>query len=313
MALSQPDPATGAAVSQRVEASAPAVSVIVPFLGANKARLGRLLSSLMTQRYDGIVQIILVDNNSDAVLAESDLPVRGTLLHEPEPGSYVARNAGLALANGEVVAFTDSDCVASPDWLTAGVRALLADPVVGVVGGGVEALTRAPGAPTLTERYDAFFHMRQAHYVAHMGFAATANLFVRRDLVRQLGGFDTRFRSGGDREFCRRVREAGHALRYAPDALVRHDARQLGGLLLKSRRLAGQEWSRATASGAGLRRAVRSDLRIWSLRVRRLLDAREPITMTDRFAFGALSVVLETVRVAELVRIRVTGASPERR
>lgn len=289
----------------------PSVSVIVPFYGDDLLRLQRLLDSLGNQDYAGPVELIVVDNNECArvpAIARS-----GRLLHEPEPGSYVARNAALRAATGEIVAFTDSDCVCTPQWLSRGVAALLRDPAVGVVGGGVLPLTADPSGPSLAERYDAFFHMRQAHYVTHMGFAATANCLARRALFDEVGHFDTRFRSGGDRAWCGKVLEAGYRLAYCADAAVLHDARGLDGLVLKSRRLAGQEWSRARNGGGGLRAALRSELKIYSMRIRRLVDPREPATLPDRVAFGAISVLLQSVRVAELVRIRVTGASPERR
>ena len=289
----------------------PSVSVIVPFYGHELRRLERLLESLAGQDYPGPVQLIVVDNNETPRVPAS--LVSGQLLHEPEPGSYVARNAALRLATGDIVAFTDSDCVCTPQWLSRGVAALLRDPSVAVVGGGVLPLTADSRGPSLTERYDAFFHMRQAHYVAKMGFAATANCMARRTLFDRVGSFDTRFRSGGDRDWCGRVLAAGYALAYCEEAAVLHDARRLDGLVLKSRRLAGQEWSRARTMGGGLRAALRSDLRIYGLRVRRLLNAAERATVQDRLAFGAISLLLQTIRVAELVRIRVTGGNPERR
>lgn len=289
----------------------PPVSVIVPFYGRELQRLQRLLDSLGRQDYPGPVELIVVDNNEQPLVPAT--AVSGRLLHEPEPGSYVARNTALREATGEIVAFTDSDCVCTPQWLSRGVAELLRDPAVGVVGGGVLPLTSGSGGPSLTERYDAFFHMRQAHYVTSMGFAATANCLARRSLFDQVGHFDTRFRSGGDRAWCGKVLEAGYRLAYCAEAAVLHDARQLDGLVLKSRRLAGQEWSRARTAGGGLRTALRSDLRIYAMRLRRLVDTGEPASLSDRVAFGTLSLLLQTVRVAELVRIRVTGGSPERR
>lgn len=289
----------------------PPVTVIVPFYGVELLRLQRLLDSLARQDYPGAVELVVVDNNEEPQIKAT--AVHGRLLHEPGPGSYVARNAGLKVATGAVIAFTDSDCVCTPQWLSRGVAELLSDPAIGVVGGGVEPLAAGSNGPSLTERYDAFFHMRQAHYVTNMGFAATANCFVRRALFDKLGPFDTRFRSGGDKAWCGTVLAAGYSVAYCPEAAVLHDARQLDGLVVKSRRLAGQEWSRARAAGGGLRSALRSDLEIYSMRVRRLVDTREPATLPDRVAFGALSLMLETVRVVELLRIRVTGGSPERR
>lgn len=289
----------------------PSVSIIVPFYGAELPRLGRLLDSLVRQDYSGPVELIVVDNNESPRLSPGG--INGRLLHEPGPGSYVARNTGLAVATGDVVAFTDSDCVCTPQWLALGVRSLLRSPNIGVVGGGIQALTANASDPSLTERYDSFFHMRQAHYVTSMGFAATANCFARRELFNEIGLFDTRFRSGGDRDWCGRVRQAGYDLVYCAEAAVHHDARRLDGLVLKSRRLAGQEWSRAKAAGGGLPAALRSDLRIYSMRVRRLIDRQESASVPDRVAFGAISLILEIVRIAELLRLRVTGASPERR
>lgn len=289
----------------------PPVSVIVPFYGDELPRLQRLLDSLAQQDYPGPVELIVVDNNEQVRVPAT--AVNGRLLHEPEPGSYVARNAALKAATGEIVAFTDSDCVCTPQWLSRGVTALLRDPGVGVVGGGVLPLTAGRSGPSLTERYDAFFHMRQAHYVTNMGFAATANCLARRTLFDEVGHFDTRFRSGGDRAWCGKVLDAGYRLAFCAEAAVLHDARRLDGLVLKSRRLAGQEWSRARTAGGGLRTALRSELKIYSMRIRRLVDTREPVTLPDRVAFGAISLLLQSVRLAELVRIRTTGGSPERR
>lgn len=288
-----------------------AVTVIVPFYGDELPRLRRLLASLARQDYPGPVELIVVDNNERPGVPAG--VVDGRVLHEPEPGSYVARNAALKVAGGDVIAFTDSDCVCTPGWLSRGVAALLADPAIGAVGGGVLPLTADPAGPSLTERYDAFFHMRQAFYVASMGFAATANCLTRRDVLDRVGHFDTRWRSGGDRVWCGKVVAAGYRLAYCAEAAVLHDARRLDGLVLKSRRLAGQEWSRARTSGGGLRTALRSDFRIYGKRVRRLLDPAEDAPLPDRLAFGGISLLLQAVRVAELVRIRTTGGHPERR
>lgn len=293
-------------------AGAPPVSVVVPFYGDGLAALDRLLGSLARQDYAGEAEVIVVDNNPARRLpaTRDDAPLR--ILHEPAPGSYAARNAALAVARGRVLAFTDADCECAPDWLSRGVAAL-ADPAVGVVGGAIVARPARPDDPRLAERYDGFFHMRQAHYVAAMGFAATANCFTRHELFARLGPFDARLLSGGDREWCRRATAAGHRLAYAADAVVHHAARALPGLVTKARRLAGQEWSDAQAARTGIAGAMRAELRYFRGRVRRLLDRDEPLDGLDRAAFLGLATVVQAVRVAEVVKLSLVRASPERR
>lgn len=295
-----------------MSAGAPPVSVVVPFYGDGVAVLDRLLGSLARQDYPGEAEVIVVDNNPARRLPATRPGAALRILHEPAPGSYAARNAALAVARGGVLAFTDADCECAPDWLSRGVAAL-ADPAVGVVGGAIVPRPARPAAPRLAERYDGFFHMRQAHYVAVMGFAATANCFARRELFERLGPFDARLLSGGDREWCRRATAAGHRLAYAADAVVHHAARALPALLTKARRLAGQEWSDARAARTGAVGAVRAELRYFRGRVWRLLDRDERLGGLDRVAFLGLVTALQAVRLAELARLSLTQAAPERR
>lgn len=291
----------------------PAVSVIVPFYGAASGQLAPLLASLQAQDYAGPVELIVVDNNDQPVLGPELLPPNGRLLHEPTPGSYAARNAGAAIAAGEVLAFTDADCVCAREWLRSGVATLLTRPLPGAVGGAVLSVAQNPARASLAERYDAFFHMRQAHYIETLGFAATANCLLRRSVFLQLGGFDLRYRSGGDRDFGARLAATGLRLAYAPEAVVLHEARRLGGLILKARRLAGQEWIRAGIGGGGLGTAIRADLGHYRLRLGRLADPGESLRWSERLGFAVLCSLLEVVRLAELARLAFTGGPVERR
>lgn len=146
-----------------------------------------------------------------------------TSLTLPEnQGSYAARNAAIdSLPEDiEIVAFTDSDCIPSPHWIAEHVQALES---ADMSGGGIDVTLRRNPRPA--EFVDRFRHLLQEHYVRGEGYAATANLAVRRDVLDTLR-FNPQLRSGGDNDFGRRAREAGFSLVYSPQALVEHPARQ---------------------------------------------------------------------------------------
>src|SRR5207244_7067980 len=94
----------------------PKVSVVVA--SYNGARtLKTCLESLSQLNYSDY-EIILVDDGSTdntSEVAKHYPAVR--YIHQPNQGLSVARNTGIAAASGEIVAFTDSDCRADPDWL----------------------------------------------------------------------------------------------------------------------------------------------------------------------------------------------------
>ena len=168
-------------------------------------------------------EVVVVDNGSQdgtADLARGH-PAVSAVVHEPQPGSYAARNAGIAVASAEVLAFTDADCVPDPGWLAAGLAAVAAG--ADLVGGEVVSLPS--DRPTTWERYDRATYLRQSRHVAAESFAATANLFVRRAVIEAVGPFDAGLRSSGDLELCRRAVAAGFTIVHAGDAVVRHRPR----------------------------------------------------------------------------------------
>lgn len=196
-------------------------------------------------------EIIVVDNGSSDETPEVARSFPNvTVLVEPTPGSYAARNAGLAVATGHYVAFTDSDCVPDPWWLEAALAAAEAGPP-GLVAGRVAF--EAPGAAPMSacEAFERAFGFDQEKNVRN-GVAATANWLVERELVARLGGFRADLKSGGDFELARRIGAAGHPIRYAADAVVYHPARvTFSELSAKARRVTG-----GVIAARGGRRAV---------------------------------------------------------
>lgn len=253
-------------------AALPSVSVIVPVYNGAAALAG-CLDSLARQTYPAArTEVLVVDNGSTediAAVVGRHLP-SATLLHEPVPGSYAARNRGLQHATGEVLAFTDADCLPQPAWLAAGVAALRDRPAAGLVVGPVEIFPQDGQRPTGAELYDMEHGIRQIDYLEKQHCGATANLFTRRAVVERVGPFNAALKSGGDIEWGQRVWAAGFPQVYCPEALVLHPARRtLGTLTSKARRIVG---------GRIDRRALQSDaksrVRRWASLVVPPLDQR---------------------------------------
>jgi len=219
----------------------PFVSVIVPVLN-DARRLDGCLAALERQTYPpDRYEVRVVDNGSTDGSGDVVARFPHTLLaHEREAGSYAARNRGIALARGDVLCFTDADCIPADDWLAAGTRAVEQTSGRGVVGGRVELFYRTPGQPTACELYETVFDFDQERFVTAGRFAMTANLFTTAAVIRHVGRFDARLKSAGDREWGNRAHAAGHPLSFASHVLVRHPARLLFHEILAKRvRVAG--------------------------------------------------------------------------
>jgi len=154
------------------------VSVIIAARNA-ATTLGATLDGLAAQDVDEPFEVIVVDDGSTdatAALAErAGLEV--TVVRERGVGPGPARNAGVAAATGELIAFTDADCVPVAGWLRAGLACLeRADLVQGAVHADPAA---APGP------FD-----RTLWVTRETGLYECASLFVRRDAFERAGGFE---------------------------------------------------------------------------------------------------------------------------
>ena len=140
-------------------------------------------------------------------------------------GSYSARNKGIQVSKGEILAFTDSDCIPDPNWLEKGVFHLTTNTECGMVGGNIEVVCKDPSRPTTIELFQCITGFPQKKFLVRYHGCATANLFAKRKIFNNVGLFDSRLKSFGDIEWGQRVYRAGYKQVYADDALVYHPCR----------------------------------------------------------------------------------------
>lgn len=227
-------------ITPHVPPEAPQLSVILSTYNRGEL-LNDALRSVLAQN-DAITppfELIVVDNNStDSTreiverLAAEDERVRYTF--EPQQGLSYARNAGLLEARAPLIAFTDDDVRAQPDWVAAIVRAFGEHPEADVVGGRVlplwpavppEWLTRDHWAPlALVDYGDTLVAVTTENPICLVG----ANLAVRRSVFHVVGVFATdlqRVKDGigslEDHEFLLRLLRIGRKGVYDPRIMVR--------------------------------------------------------------------------------------------
>jgi GT2 family glycosyltransferase len=208
----------------------PRVSVVVCTYNGGRT-LGQCLRSLANLKYPSF-EVIVVDDGSTDNTGEvlSRFPaVRA--IRQANRGLSHARNVGLHAATGAIVAYTDSDCYADPDWLTHLVDQLARTSAAAVGGpnltpedGWLAACVAAsPGQPTHILESD-----QEAEHIPG------CNMAFRRDDLLAIGGFDEQFRKAGDDvDVCWRFQHTGRWITFAPGAFVWHHRRQSPRTYLK--------------------------------------------------------------------------------
>ena len=203
----------------------PTVSIIIPAHGRPTATRACVESLLALDYPAEQLEMIIIDDASEPPLAPAleNLPVR-LLRQERNIGQSAARNLAASLARGDLLAFIDNDCLATPDWLRV-LTPYLADPAMGIVGGRVIA-------PSATGGVSAFEAVRSpldmGPVAGEVGpnqvvsYLPTCNLIVRRELLLAQGGFDVAMRLGEDVDFIWRTLETGMRACYVPDGQIVH-------------------------------------------------------------------------------------------
>ena len=289
------------------------VSIVLPFY-ANIKSLEKCLRALSVQKFRSPLayEVLVVDNSQrghDAKLVPAlgrALPLK--VFHEARPGSYAARNRALREARGEFLLFTDADCVPTATWIEECVTQLerYVDSEGVYLAGRVKFIK--PTHPTsLAARYDQYFHLKQKYFASVLGFAATANMAIRKTHFDRVGAFDESFLSGGDQDWGRRAALAGLTVRFSPRVVVRHPCvGSLRELVQKERRMAAGHL-RLARKWPAFKALPNKGLRTRFPRPRMMLSSSKPLAMLQ---FQMLHWSLRAVRFLETIRCRLGAQGP---
>ncbi len=198
------------------------VSVIVPAFNA-AGTLDDCLAALLAQSVArSSYEIIVVDDGS--LDATADVAARYCdegvqLVRQPNQGAASARNMGVAHAGGDLLLFTDSDCVPQPDWIERMVAAFADPETVGAKGTYLTGQRRLVARFVQIEYEDRYDRMRNQERI---DFIDTYSAGYRRDIFQQNGGFNVAVRFVEDQEFSFRLAEKGYKLVFVPEARVSH-------------------------------------------------------------------------------------------
>ncbi len=224
----------------------PHASIVIP--AYNRAgELERCLRSLFMLDYPAhCLEIIVVDDASTDETPSmlrcmaQEAAARGLemcmVCHKQRQGVGVSRNTGAGAARHDLIAYLDSDCVASPGWLRELVPAFQ-DERVAAVGGMIRAYDRKSLLGRYEDMRSSLFMGMQPQQVRLEGpltYLPTANMLLRRAAWQQLSGFAP-LTQGEDVDFCRRLLMSGASMLYLPQGIVYHDYRTTLGAFLRIR------------------------------------------------------------------------------
>ena len=212
----------------------PKVSVVICVYNGDRT-LDACLASLERLNYPNYEVIVVNDGSTDRSkqIAESYDYIR--LIHQENKGLSEARNAGIRVSQGEIIAYTDADCMTDPDWLTYLVARFQSSDF-GAVGGPnfsppddsfvASCVAVSPGAPS---------HVLLDDEVAE--HIPGCNMAFRREALEAIAGFDPIFRAAGDDvDLCWRLQNKGYKIGFSPAAVVWHFRRNTIRDYLKQQR-----------------------------------------------------------------------------
>ncbi len=206
------------------------VSVIIPTKNEAKV-LGACLTSLANQRTQVPYEILIIDTNSTDETTAIAKKFNVRIIKEPKPGRNLAHHTGAKNAHGDILCFTEADCVLPPTWIHQFIKAYETYPETDAFVGRYKyhqstwLLTHA--SKTLMPVFDTMFRILHGHYA----FRAS-NFAIRFASLQKAGGFNLHAKEFDDVELSMRVAKHG-VIRYLPKLIIQTGDRRVKGRLPK--------------------------------------------------------------------------------
>jgi glycosyltransferase involved in cell wall biosynthesis len=209
-----------------MSAPGPLISVIIPSCGRIES-LKKCAAGLAGQTFDrSQFEVIIVNDGSSAnfsPVVDAATKIDLKIITQNQAGPASARNRGAAEARGQLLAFTDDDCVPDANWLSAIAARAVGRPGCLIGGQTFNALPNDP--------YSSASHALIEYFYAHLNqdpnnavSFPSNNIAMPAENFRAMGGFDTTypFAAAEDRDFCQRWLDHKFTMIFAPEMLIHH-------------------------------------------------------------------------------------------
>lgn len=192
------------------------VSIIIPTYNS-ALTICECIESIKLQKYEGLYEIVVVDNgsNDDTVEKIKKMGIKQVIM-SPNTTVYGSRNLGVKKSKGDIIAFIDSDCTASNEWLLSGVKKI---ETYDIVAGKI---IPKKSDNMLLYYYDKYILRQEVERDINNVNIAAGNAFIRRDVFERLNGFREDIITGGDSVFSMMAKINGYKIIYSEKAIVSH-------------------------------------------------------------------------------------------
>lgn len=193
-------------------------SIIIPAYNAEHT-LAECLTACLAQDYPDFDVLVIDDGSTDSTESVAGNFDTVRYHRQPNAGPAAARNTGARITGGDLLVYTDADCIPRTDWLRHLVNAMEEG---AVAAGGTYDIANPHSR--LARVVQSEIAVRHRQFNRNVDFLGSFNVAYRRDAFDAAGGFDESYRqaSGEDNDLAYRLNDRGGCLVFTPEAIVAH-------------------------------------------------------------------------------------------